>query len=52
MEPRAAIAFLNEASRYFLSRDTKGEDSAHWSNVQNAESCRQIAELIERLARS
>lgn len=50
MTPKAAIAFLDEASRYFNRQPTNGEDAAHWSNVQNAENCRQIAALIRALA--
>lgn len=38
-----AIAFLEEAARYFENRPTHGEDRAHWSNVYNAENCRKIA---------
>lgn len=50
-EPAAAIAFLQEAAAYFERRPTGGEDSAHWSNVMNAENCRSAAALIEHLWR-
>ena len=38
-----AVGFLREASRYFRCRSTGGEDSAHWSNVYNADACLRIA---------
>lgn len=44
-----AISWLEAAARYFEKRDTKGEDSAFWSNVYNAEQARDIAELIKDL---
>lgn len=44
-----SIEFLEEAARYFEMRDTRGEDSAHWSNVANAENCRKAAALIAAL---
>jgi hypothetical protein len=47
-----AIAFLQEAARYFEKRDTGGEDKAHWSNVYNADNCRKIAQLIEELSKA
>lgn len=48
--PQSATAFLREAANYFERRDAKGEDAALWANVYNAENCRKIASLIERLA--
>jgi len=44
-----AVAFLEEAARYFESRPTNGEDSAHWSNVYNSENCRKIAATLRAL---
>lgn len=44
--PDAAIAWLNDAARYFENRPTVGEDAAHWANVYNAENCRKIAAAI------
>ena len=49
ISPSAAIQYLKDAANYFVHRDTKGEDSAFWANVQNAENCRRIARLIESL---
>lgn len=49
ISPRAAIAYLKDAASYFSNRDTKGEDSAFWANIQNAENCRRIARLIDAL---
>lgn len=46
-----AISWLEGAARYFEKRDTRGEDSAFWSNVYNAEAARDIAELIKELAK-
>lgn len=46
-----AISWLEGAARYFEKRDTRGEDSAFWSNVYNAEIARDIAELIKELAK-
>jgi len=46
-----AISWLEGAARYFEKRDTRGEDSAFWSNVYNAEKARDIAELIKELAK-
>lgn len=46
-----AISWLEGAARYFEKRDTRGEDSAFWSNVYNAEVARDIAELIKELAK-
>ncbi len=43
------IAWLTEARRYFSTRPTNGEDSAHWSNVMNSEMCGKIASWIDRL---
>lgn len=51
IEPTAAIAWLEEAARYFETRDAHGEDSAHWSNVYNAETARKIAGLVRRKTR-
>jgi hypothetical protein len=42
-----AIKWLEQAAKYFEKRPTNGEDSAHWSNVYNAESARKIAELLK-----
>lgn len=47
MTPQLAVEFLREAAAYFDRRPTSGEDAAFWSNVQNAESCRKIADMIE-----
>lgn len=46
-DSKAAIEFLEEASRYFEKRPTHGEDKAYWSNVYNAENCLEIVKLIE-----
>jgi hypothetical protein len=46
-----AISWLEAAARYFEKRDTKGEDRAHWSNVYNAQNCRNIADLIKELCK-
>jgi hypothetical protein len=46
-DSKAAIEFLEEASRYFEKRPTHGEDKAYWSNVYNAENCLGIVKLIE-----
>lgn len=46
-----AISWLEAAARYFEKRDTRGEDSAFWSNVYNAEQARDVAELIKELAK-
>ena len=45
----AHAAFLEEAARYFESRDTHGEDRAYWANVYNAENCRKSAAAIRSL---
>ena len=50
ISPAAAITYLKDAAAYFVNRDTKGEDSAFWANVQNAENCRRIARLIEAMS--
>jgi hypothetical protein len=50
MSPQAAISYLKDAANYFKNRDTKGEDSAFWANIQNAENCRRIARLIKALS--
>lgn len=49
MTNKAAMAFLNDMAVYFERRPTGGEDSAHWSNVMNAENCRIVATMIHRL---
>ena len=46
MKREEAISWLEEAALYFSRRDTKGEDSAHWSNVYNAMNARKIADII------
>ncbi len=46
MSVNDAIKWLEEASLYFQNRDTHGEDMAYWSNVYNAENCKQIIELL------
>ncbi len=46
----ALVAFANEAATYFEKRPTGGEDMAHWSNVYNAENCRQIATTLQSQA--
>jgi hypothetical protein len=43
----SAIAFLEETARYFENRPTGGEDRAHWANVYNAATCREIAAVIK-----
>lgn len=47
MNIEQAKKFLEETAKYFDSRDTKGEDRAHWANVYNAENCRKIIALLE-----
>lgn len=51
MEIEAAIAWLNEAEKYFSNRPTKGEDSAHWSNVANSACCVKLALSVARLSK-
>jgi hypothetical protein len=46
MTRETAIAFLEEAARYFENRPTNGEDRAHWSNVYNGKNCRDIAAML------
>ena len=46
----ALTAFATEAAGYFESRPTGGEDAAHWSNVYNAENCRNIATALQSLS--
>ena len=46
MKITSAVAFLQEAARYFDARPTGGEDKAHWSNVYNANNCREIALML------
>ena len=46
----ALVAFANEMACYFEKRPTGGEDSAHWSNVANAETSRKIATALSTLA--
>lgn len=48
MNKKQAIEFLNEAANYFEKRPTGGEDKAYWANVYNAESCRDIVDLITK----
>jgi hypothetical protein len=52
MTSKDAIIWLEEAARYFEKRDTRGEDSAFWSNLYNAEAARDIANLIKELTES
>jgi hypothetical protein len=52
MTAKDAIVWLQEAARYFEKRDTRGEDSAFWSNLYNAEAARDIANLIKELTES
>lgn len=49
MKTSDIIVWLIEARRYFTTRPTNGEDSAHWSNVINSEMCDKIASRIDRL---
>lgn len=42
----AAIAWLEEAAKYFANRPTGGEDAAFWANSYNAENARRIANLV------
>lgn len=42
----AAIAFLEDAAKFFERRPTDGEDMTHWANRYNAENCRRIALAI------
>lgn len=51
MDTTNAIAFLDEAARYFETRSTGDEDRAYWSNVYNAKNCRDIAALIGTIER-
>lgn len=46
------IEFLREAARYFLNRDTGGEDKAHWANVYNAENCNRIADKLSAIRKA
>lgn len=41
-----SVGFLINTARYFEKRQTEGEDKAHWSNVYNAQNCRDIAEQL------
>jgi|688.fasta_scaffold483209_2 hypothetical protein len=52
MTVEQAIKFLNDAADYFDKRTlaTK-EDKSYWAYVTNAEGCRQIADLIQELAK-
>lgn len=43
------VKWLREAARYFSSRDTGGEDRAHWANVYNAENANKIADRLAEL---
>lgn len=52
MTPDKAIALLTEAARYFEKRPTGGEDSAHWSNVYNAQNCREIAAMLATVSKA
>jgi hypothetical protein len=49
MQVKEAVKFLHNAAKYFENRPTNGEDRTHWSNVQNAENCRKIANIIVQL---
>lgn len=51
MTSKDAISWLEGAARYFEKRDTRGEDSAFWSNLYNAEAARDIANLIKELTK-
>lgn len=42
----AAIAWLEEAARYFLNKPDNGEDSAFWANRMNAENALKIAATL------
>jgi len=42
------ILFLTEAQNYFRNRPTGGEDRAYWANEQNADSCAQIVERLQK----
>lgn len=44
------VEWLRECSRYFLKRDTKGEDSAFWSNIRNSENATRIADRLAALS--
>lgn len=46
MTKEQAIAWLEEAAKYFANRPTSGEDMAHWSNVYNNENALKIAEIL------
>ena len=46
------VKWLREAARYFSSRDTRGEDRAHWANVYNAENANKIADRLVDLMSS
>lgn len=52
MTPQAAITFLEDASRYFEKRPTKGEDAAVWSNATNAANCKAVAKLVHDLSKT
>lgn len=47
--PEKAIEFLQGAEKYFKKKPTNGEDRAYWSNVSNANNCKNIAELIKSM---
>ena len=40
------VKFQEEAASYFTCRDTKGEDSAFWANVTNADNCHKTASAL------
>jgi len=48
MSVESAIAFLEEAARYFSNRPTGGEDRAYWANVYNAENCKKIIDILKK----
>jgi hypothetical protein len=48
--PEKAIKWLQDASKYFEKRAMSDEDSTYWANLNNAMTCRRIADLIQKMA--
>ena len=43
------IKWCSEAAHYFENRKTNGEDLAHWSNVINAQTAREISSFLRTI---